>query len=128
MWGCTVGAHRSACRSFILTSFPALPKRAEGTGASVKIPVCMKQVPRKDATLKLNGAGRWIGEDVSYEVNEPEALAAEAALRQKEKPTGEVVVVTAGPARAQQVLREALAKGADRAIHLEDDKFVGLDA
>jgi electron transfer flavoprotein beta subunit len=39
-----------------------------------------------------------------------------------------VVVVTSGPARAQQVLHEALAKGADRAIHLEDDKFVGLDA
>src|SRR6266571_3906707 len=52
----------------------------------------------------------------------------EEALRQKEKHTGEVVVITSGPARAQQVLREALAKGADRAIHLEDDKFVGLDA
>jgi electron transfer flavoprotein beta subunit len=39
-----------------------------------------------------------------------------------------VVVITAGPARSQQVLREALAKGADRAIHLEDPAFVGLDA
>jgi hypothetical protein len=67
-------------------------------------------------------------EDVSYEVNEPDAFALEEALRQKEKHTGEVVVVTAGPARALQVLREALAKGADRAIHLEDDAFVGLDA
>ena len=38
------------------------------------------------------------------------------------------MVITAGPARAQQVLREALAKGADRAIHLEDNAFVGLDA
>jgi electron transfer flavoprotein beta subunit len=61
-------------------------------------------------------------------VNEPDAFALEEALRQKEKHTGEVVVVTAGPARAMQVLREALAKGADRAIHLEDDAFVGLDA
>jgi electron transfer flavoprotein beta subunit len=94
----------------------------------LKILVCMKQVPQKDAPLKLNEAGTWIREDVSYEVNEPDAYALEEALRQKEKHGGEVVVITAGPARAQQVLREALAKGADRAIHLEDSVFVGLDA
>jgi electron transfer flavoprotein beta subunit len=94
----------------------------------LKILVCMKQVPQKDAPLKLNESGTWIREDVSYEVNEPDAYALEEALRQKEKHKGEVVVITAGPARAQQVLREALAKGADRAIHLEDAGFVGLDA
>src|ERR1700748_3650291 len=88
----------------------------------------MKQVPQKDAPLKLNESGTWIREDVSYEVNEPDAFALEEALRQKEKHGAEVVVITAGPARAQQVLREALAKGADRAIHLEDNAFVGLDA
>ena len=94
----------------------------------MKILVCMKQVPQKDAPLKVNESGKWIREDVSYEVNEPDAYALEEALRQKEKHGGEVVVVTAGPTRASQVLREALAKGADRAIHLEDEKFVGLDA
>jgi electron transfer flavoprotein beta subunit len=94
----------------------------------VKILVCIKQVPQKDAPLKLNESGTWIREDVSYEVNEPDAYALEEALRQKEKHGGEVVAITAGPARAQQVLREALAKGADRAIHLEDSAFVGLDA
>ena len=94
----------------------------------MKILVCMKQVPQKDAPLKLNDAGTWIREDVSYEVNEPDAYALEEALRQKEKHGGEVVVITSGPARAQQVLREALAKGADRAIHLEDDAFTGFDA
>jgi len=88
----------------------------------------MKQVPQKDAPLKVNEAGTWIREDVSYEVNEPDAYALEEALRQKEKHGGEVVVITAGPARSQQVLREALAKGADRAIHLEDNAFVSLDA
>jgi electron transfer flavoprotein beta subunit len=82
----------------------------------VKILVCMKQVPQKDAPLKLNEPGTWIREDVSYEVNEPDAYALEEA------------VITSGPARTQQVLREALAKGADRAIHLEDNAFVGLDA
>jgi electron transfer flavoprotein beta subunit len=94
----------------------------------MKILVCMKQVPQKDAPLKLNESGTWIREDVSYEVNEPDAYALEEALRQKEKHKGEVVVVTAGPARASQVLREALAKGADRAIHLEDNAFVTMDA
>jgi electron transfer flavoprotein beta subunit len=94
----------------------------------MKILVCMKQVPQKDAPLKLNESGSWIREDVSYEVNEPDAYALEEALRQKEKHKGEVVVVTAGPARASQVLREALAKGADRAIHLEDNAFVTMDA
>src|SRR5258706_5133086 len=94
----------------------------------MKILVCMKQVPQKDGPLKLNESGTWIREDVSYEVNEPDAYALEEALRQKEKHTGEVVVITAGPARAQQVLREGLAKGADRAIHLEGTEFVGFDA
>jgi electron transfer flavoprotein beta subunit len=94
----------------------------------MKILVCMKQVPQKDAPLKLNESGTWIREDVSYEVNEPDAYALEEGLRQKEKHGGEVVVITAGPARSQQVLREGLAKGADRAIHLEDPGFVGLDA
>ena len=94
----------------------------------MKILVCVKQVPQKDAPLKLNDAGTWIREDVSYEVNEPDAYALEEALRQKEKHGGEVVVITAGPARAQQVLREALAKGADRAIYLVDDSFAAMDS
>src|SRR5437868_14971831 len=88
----------------------------------------MKQVPQKDAPLKLNESGTWIREDVSYEVNEPDAYALEEALRQKEKHGGEVVVITTGPTRAQQVIREALAKGADRAIHLEGNECVALDS
>ena len=94
----------------------------------MKILVCIKQVPQKDAPLKLNEAGTWIRDDVSYEVNEPDAYALEEALRQKEKHGGEVVALTAGPARSQQVLREALAKGADRAIHLLDNSFAAIDA
>ncbi|MDR3762870.1 MAG: electron transfer flavoprotein subunit beta/FixA family protein [Acidobacteriota bacterium] len=94
----------------------------------MKILVCMKQVPQKDAPLKLNESATWVREDVGYEINEPDAYALEAALQLKEKNGGEVVAISAGPARAQTVLREALAKGADRAIHLEDDKFVTLDA
>ena len=47
----------------------------------MKILVCIKHVPQKDATLKLNDAGTWIKEDISYEVNEPDAFALEEALR-----------------------------------------------
>jgi electron transfer flavoprotein beta subunit len=119
----------SSRRSFILACFTVCAETfCEVLGALVKILVCMKQVPQKDAPLKLNEGGTWIREDVSYEVNEPDAYALEEALRQKEKHGGKVVVITSGPARAQQVLREALAKGADRAIHLEGDGFVTLDA
>jgi electron transfer flavoprotein beta subunit len=107
---------------------PLAPPLGAKQESFLKILVCMKQVPQKDAPLKLNEAGTWIREDLSYEVNEPDAYALEEALRQKEKHSGEVVVITSGPARASQVLREALAKGADRAIHLEDNAFVGLDA
>ena len=67
----------------------------------MKILVCMKQVPQKDAPLKLNEAGTWIREDVSYEVNEPDAYALEEALRQKEKHCGEVVVITVGTGSRQ---------------------------
>jgi electron transfer flavoprotein beta subunit len=90
----------------------------------------MKQVPQKDAPLKLNESGTWIREDVSYEVNEPDAFALEEALRQREKHKGEVVVITSGPARAQQVLREALAKAFAAAIKDEqfDLIFTGLQS
>ncbi len=95
----------------------------------MKIIVCLKQVPARDAILRLNPAGTWVQEtDISFEVNEPDIFALEEALRLKEKHGGEVVVATLGPARAQQAIKEALAKGADRALHLDDPAFQGLDA
>jgi len=93
----------------------------------VKILVCLKQVPAKDAPLKLDPQAAWIRDDVSYEVNEPDAFALETALRLKEAHGGEVVALTLGPARAAQVLREALAKGADRALHIEGADAHRLD-
>src|SRR3954465_12786018 len=95
----------------------------------MKIAVCIKQVPPRDWQPRLNDAKTWIREqDASYEMNEPDAYALEEALRLKEKHGGEVVVCSAGPARVAQVLREALARGADRAIHVEDDALAGADA
>jgi electron transfer flavoprotein beta subunit len=95
----------------------------------MKIAVCIKQVPTREWQPRVNEAGTWIREqDASYELNEPDAYALEEALRLREKHGGEVVVCAAGPARVQQVLREALARGADRAIHVEDDSLASADA
>ncbi len=95
----------------------------------MKIVVCLKQVTARDSVLRLNAAGSWIREtDISFEVNEPDIYALEEALRLKEKHGGEVVICCLGPARAQQAVKEALAKGADRALHLDDAAFEGLDA
>ena len=95
----------------------------------MKIAVCIKQVPTREWQPRLNDANTWIREqDASYEMNEPDAYALEESLRLKEKHGGEVVVCSAGPARVAQVVREALARGADRAIHVEDDGLGSADA
>jgi electron transfer flavoprotein beta subunit len=88
----------------------------------MKIIVAIKQVPVRDSQLRVEANGRWIQEaDLSFEINEPDAYALEEALQLKEKHGGEVIALCAGPARAAQTIREALAKGADRAIHIEED-------
>ena len=95
----------------------------------MKIVICLKQVPSRDSILKLNASGTWINTaDINFEINEPDIFALEEGLRLKEKHGGEVVIASLGPARAQQSIKEALAKGADRALHLDDPAFEGLDA
>jgi electron transfer flavoprotein beta subunit len=94
----------------------------------MKIIVAIKQVPTRDSPLHPAASGKWIDEaDLSFEINEPDAYALEEALQLKEKHGGEVVVLCAGPERAAQTIREALAKGADRAIHIETDALASLD-
>jgi electron transfer flavoprotein beta subunit len=95
----------------------------------MKIAVCIKQVPTREWQPRLRDDKTWIREqDASFEMNEPDAYALEESLRLREKHGGEVVVCAAGPARVQQVLREALARGADRAIHVEDESLGSADA
>ena len=95
----------------------------------MKIAVCIKQVVTREWQLRINDSKTWIrDQDASFELNEPDAYALEEALRLKEKHSGEVVVCAAGPARAAQVIREALARGADRAIHIESDALASADA
>ena len=92
----------------------------------MNIIVCIKQVPAKDAPLSI--AGNWIREsDIGFEMNEPDSYALEEALRLKEKHGGEVIALSMGPERVKQTIKEALAKGADRGIHIADNNFAQLD-
>jgi electron transfer flavoprotein beta subunit len=86
-------------------------------------------VVTREWQVRVNEAKTWVrDQDASWELNEPDAYALEEALRLKEKHGGEVVVVSAGPARVAQVIREALARGADRAIHVTGDDLAAADA
>src|SRR6516225_2629261 len=95
----------------------------------MKIIVCIKQVPERDAQVRIDASGKWIEEsDVQYAMNESDAYALEEALQLKEKHGGEIIVLSAGPERAGTTIREALAKGADRAIQVESDDLSQHDA
>jgi electron transfer flavoprotein beta subunit len=98
-------------------------------GVEMKILVALKQVPARDSLLRIGASGRWLDEsDLAFEINEPDAYALEAALQLREQQGGEVVVLCAGPERATSSIREALAKGADRAIHVEADNLGEYDS
>ncbi len=95
----------------------------------MKILVAIKQVPERDAPVRIGASGKWIEEaDLQFALNEPDAYALEEALQLKDKHGGEVVAVSAGPERVGSTLREALAKGADRAIHIVCDDLGERDA
>ena len=93
----------------------------------MKILVCLKQVPHKDARLEVSGG--WIDEGgIKFEINEYDTYALEEALRIKDAGEAEVVVATIGPDRTSQLLRTALGMGADRAIQVWDDSLAGADS
>jgi electron transfer flavoprotein beta subunit len=94
----------------------------------MKIIVAIKQVPERDAQVSIAADGKWIDEsDIGYTINEPDAYALEEALQLKEKNGGEVIALCAGPERVASTLREALAKGADRAIHIAAEDLAQRD-
>jgi len=97
----------------------------------MKIVVAIKQVPERDAPLHIAANSQWIEErELQWAMNEPDAYTLEEALLLKESAGsgGEVIVVSAGPERVGSTIREALAKGADRAIHILCDDLNGRDA
>ena len=94
----------------------------------MKIGVCIKQVPAKDEPFTLQEQESWIDEeDLNFETCGPDDYALEAALELKDQQGAEVIAISLGPARVEEALRTALAKGADRAIHIVADEFYRLD-
>ena len=95
----------------------------------MKIAVLIKQVPGYESPLPINESSDWIDEaSITYVMNPPDNFALEEALIIKEKiGSGEVVVISMGPSRVQKVIREGLAKGADRGIHIQEDEIIETD-
>jgi electron transfer flavoprotein beta subunit len=95
----------------------------------MKIAVLVKQVFGSESALQITGDSKWVKEDnASFVMNPPDNYAIEEALIIKEKlGEGEVVIVSQGPTRVQKVIREGLAKGADRGIHIEESGPIETD-
>lgn len=94
----------------------------------MKIAILLKQVPVKDATLELNGSGSWIEEDdVQFEINDSDHYGLAEALNIAKENDGEVTVVTMGPERVRDSIKQALAKGAHKAIHIDDEEVTSSD-
>jgi len=96
----------------------------------MNIVVCIKQVPEvAEAELEIAGDGSEIDhEDLVMDINEWDNYAVEEAIRIKETHGGTVTAVTLGDEDAEDVLRRALAMGADEAILIEEEGFEGSDA
>jgi len=96
---------------------------------TMRIVVALKQVIARDSILRVSPDSRWVDEsDAAYEINEADAYALEAGLQLKEKHGGELVALCAGPERVSKAIREALAKGADRAVHIFLERPEQLDS
>ena len=95
----------------------------------MKIAVLVKQVIGSESALEITEKGNWVEEvNASFVMNPPDNYAIEEALVIKEKlGEGEVVIVSQGPLRVQKVIREGLAKGADRGIHIEENGQIETD-
>ena len=90
----------------------------------MKICVLMKQVASEDSPLKVNSDGKNIdNSNLNLVTNEPDSYALEEALLIKEKTSGEVTICTLGSDSSQQVIKDGLAKGADKAIHITGENL-----
>jgi len=95
----------------------------------VKSLVCLKQTPDTETQIRVNPEGTGIVTDgIKYVINPYDEFSVEEALRLKEKfKEGEVVIISIGPDRVTEAIRTALAMGADRGIHINDDSLNQAD-
>lgn len=96
----------------------------------MKIGVCLKQVPATDTRIRVNPTATAIlTDDVKWEINPYDEYALEEAIRLKQAGKGtEVVIFSVGDASCEARIRDGLARGADRAVRLDDAAFAGSDA
>jgi len=93
----------------------------------MNIVVCMKQVPDTTAKKELGPDFLLNRGDLEAVINPFDEYALEEGLRLKESQDGEVIVVTMGPASAEDTMRKALAMGADRGVLITDPALRGTD-
>jgi electron transfer flavoprotein beta subunit len=95
----------------------------------MEIVVCIKRVPDlAEVDVRIDSSGRSLDDsDFSWGMNEWDSFALEAALRLREAHGGSVTAITVGDDDAEDVLRRALAMGADRARHLTDSLLADHD-
>lgn len=93
----------------------------------MKIAVCVKQVPRLDQVEFHPKTNRIVREGVETEVNPLDLKALGHGLALRESAGGEVLAITMGPPSARRELEDAVRRGADRAVHLVDQRFAGAD-
>lgn len=90
--------------------------------------VFLKQVPNPDLQFRINDQGTDIRrENLTYQMSGPDEYALEEAVRLKEAHGGRVTAVSMGPERCVDVLRQALAKGADEAVRVANDDPLAFD-
>jgi electron transfer flavoprotein beta subunit len=87
----------------------------------LNVVVCIAQVPDTEARIKIADGRRIDESGLKFIVSPYDEYALEEAIRTKEKKGGEVTVVSFGPDRVQQALRECLARGATRALHIKGE-------
>ena len=92
-----------------------------------RIVVLIKQVPDIEKVRFDIETGRVDRSSAPAETNPFDLNALEAGLQIKEKYGGTVTVISMGPRQAESSLKDALARGADRAILLTDPRFAGAD-
>jgi electron transfer flavoprotein alpha subunit len=100
---------------------------AAGAASALRTVALVKQVPRDGGSGDLGPDGRLRRTEGEVEMNPWCRRAVAQAVRLAAGPDGRSTVVTLGPSRAVDVLREALACGADEALHLTDPAWAGAD-
>jgi len=93
----------------------------------MRIVVPIKQVPETNAVRMDEQTGTMIREGVEAIVNPLDLYAIETAIRLRESRGGQVVVVSMGPPKAAEALKEAIAMGADCGALITDKAFAGSD-